>query len=152
MTENKIIETLDYLFEKFGIAVDWTTENVMPYVQELAEKIVTYKIVTNSTWILISVIIIIACCIYLKKMHTSYKQCEITKESNVLWKYYKGVYSGESVDLTDTGKATAWVMTFVFPFGFIAFICSFSSLLKWIFIPEIQLIEYVSNLVNYLQV
>ena len=28
----QIIEVLDYLFEKFGIAIDWTSENIMPYI------------------------------------------------------------------------------------------------------------------------
>ena len=31
---NKIIEVLDYLGEKIGLAIDWTAENIYPQVIE----------------------------------------------------------------------------------------------------------------------
>lgn len=37
---NTIIEILNYLGEKFNIAIDWTSENVVPYIQELFNKFV----------------------------------------------------------------------------------------------------------------
>lgn len=44
---NQIIEVLDALCEKFGIAIDWTSQNVMPYVQELMKKAVNYELWTS---------------------------------------------------------------------------------------------------------
>lgn len=147
MDKNAIIETLDYLFEKFGIAVDWTTENVMPYVEQLAEKIVTYNIVTNSIWLCVSVITIIVCCVGAKTLYTNYKQCVTEKKSNLIWEYDKRSWSGY-FDLTDFGCFLS-VLTLVFlVVGIIVFICSLASLMQWIFIPELQLIEYVGNLVS----
>lgn len=40
--ENKIIEALDLLCEKFGIAVDWTSENILPYAYELCLRYTHY--------------------------------------------------------------------------------------------------------------
>ena len=37
MFSEQIIEVLNALCEKFGIAIDWTAENVMPYLTDLAE-------------------------------------------------------------------------------------------------------------------
>ena len=147
MDKNAIIETLDYLFEKFGIAVDWTTENVMPYVEQLAEKIVTYNIVTNSIWLCVSVITIIVCCVWAKKLYTSYKQCVTKKETNLIWKYDKNSWS-EYFDLTGFGCVLSTLALFFSIVGTLAFICSFASLVQWIFIPELQLMEYVGNLVS----
>lgn len=44
---NQIIEVLNALCEKFGIAIDWTGQNVMPYVQELMKKAVNYELWTS---------------------------------------------------------------------------------------------------------
>lgn len=35
---DQIISVLDALCEKFGIAIDWTSQNVIPYIQLLAKK------------------------------------------------------------------------------------------------------------------
>lgn len=35
----EIIKILDHIGSKFGVAIDWTDKNVMPYLQELADKI-----------------------------------------------------------------------------------------------------------------
>ena len=34
----KIIKVIDALADKFGLAIDWTSANVMPYVQDLTGK------------------------------------------------------------------------------------------------------------------
>ena len=41
---SQFIEVLDALCEKFGIAIDWTSKNVMPYVTDLDARIITYEI------------------------------------------------------------------------------------------------------------
>ena len=45
--DNKIIETLDYLGEKIGIAIDWTAENVYPQVLNFMARYKTYEIVID---------------------------------------------------------------------------------------------------------
>ena len=52
---NTIIEVLNYLGEKFNIAIDWTSENVVPYIQELFNKFIQWEISTSIAWIIISV-------------------------------------------------------------------------------------------------
>ena len=51
------IEVLDALCEKFGIAVDWTSQNVVPYLTDLAVWIITYEILTSAVWIVIAAIL-----------------------------------------------------------------------------------------------
>ena len=42
---DEIIKVLDAICEKLGIAVDWTSENIMPYLEIIAEKVVRLELV-----------------------------------------------------------------------------------------------------------
>ena len=55
---SEIIEALDYLGEKFGIAIDWTSNNVLPYLQALVDKFIKWEISTSILWIAIAIFII----------------------------------------------------------------------------------------------
>lgn len=63
----EIIKTLDYIGEKFGLAIDWTSSNVMPYFTELCNKIVKYEICTSIIWIVIFAVAITLCVTYIRK-------------------------------------------------------------------------------------
>ena len=52
----EIIKVLDVLAEKFGLAVDWTSENVIPYLEQLCGKYVNYEIATSVVWLLLGII------------------------------------------------------------------------------------------------
>lgn len=47
----QIIEVIDSLCEKFGIAIDWTANNVIPYIETLCTKFINYEIYTSIFWI-----------------------------------------------------------------------------------------------------
>lgn len=53
---NEIIKVLDNLGEKFGIAIDWSSKNVFPYLQDLTKRIVNYEIMNHFIWIGVSII------------------------------------------------------------------------------------------------
>lgn len=57
---SEIIEVLDYLGEKFGIAIDWTSNNVLPYLQTLIDKFIKWEISTSIVWIVIATFVIVA--------------------------------------------------------------------------------------------
>lgn len=56
---NQIIAVLDAICEKFGIVIDWTASNIMPYLQDLCRRIVTYEIATSVAWIILQVVILL---------------------------------------------------------------------------------------------
>lgn len=56
-TSSQIIEVLDALCAKFGIVVDWTTTNVLPYAQDLCSRIVRYEIAKAIIFIVVSILI-----------------------------------------------------------------------------------------------
>lgn len=70
----EIIKVLNDLGERFGIAIDWTSQNVMSYLQDLASRYMTYNNLIAIIQIAISVILIIigiVCIIKLIKWRNS---------------------------------------------------------------------------------
>ena len=43
----QIIQVINALCEKFGIVVDWTSKNAIPYLEVLCKKLITYEIWTS---------------------------------------------------------------------------------------------------------
>ena len=41
---NEVITILNDLCAKFGIAIDWTADNVMPYIQDLGNRFISYTL------------------------------------------------------------------------------------------------------------
>lgn len=54
---NEIIEVLDYLCDKFGIAIDWTNQNIIPYLEQLFTKFIAWELSTSIAYIVIFAII-----------------------------------------------------------------------------------------------
>lgn len=61
---DEIIKILDYLGQKFGMAIDYTKENVMPEVTKLCEKYISWQISTSIVWIVIAAIAILIALIF----------------------------------------------------------------------------------------
>ena len=48
---DEVIKILEYLGQKIGVTIDWTSNNVLPYVQQLCEKFIAWEIGTSYAWI-----------------------------------------------------------------------------------------------------
>lgn len=91
----EIIKVLDALAEKFGLAVDWTSENVIPYLEQLCGKYVNYEIATSVVWLLLGII-----CLFVarqtfkltKEFIKKYKEND--KSDNDVWAIFSGVATG----------------------------------------------------------
>lgn len=58
MTFSKqFIEIMDDLAKRFGIIVDWSSNNVIPYLQGLSTRIINYEIYTSLTWMVMVLIL-----------------------------------------------------------------------------------------------
>ena len=51
----EIIKVLDELGKRFGIVIDWSNQNIIPYLQELLKRFICYRNITACIWILISI-------------------------------------------------------------------------------------------------
>ena len=54
----ELIKALTELANKFGIAIDWTSQNALPYAQELMNRIVKFEIATSIMYLVIGLMFI----------------------------------------------------------------------------------------------
>lgn len=71
----EVIKILDALAERFGIAIDWTQQNIVPYIQTLIAKYVGYEIATSVAWILICIVFIEIALAVVRKYHKKAIEC-----------------------------------------------------------------------------
>lgn len=50
---------LEKLAEQFGLALDFSKENVIPYLQQLAERVVRYETGTSIAWLIVGLILLV---------------------------------------------------------------------------------------------
>ena len=53
-------ELLEELGKQFGMIVDWSNSNVMPYLQDLSTRVVRYEFITSLCWTIVGAIVAIA--------------------------------------------------------------------------------------------
>ena len=51
----EIIKVLDELGKRFGIVIDWSNQNIIPYLQELLKRFICYRNITACVEIIISI-------------------------------------------------------------------------------------------------
>ena len=52
-----LIDVITYISDKLGVAVDWGSNNLVPYLQELGNKIVAYKENIAWMWVIVGIIV-----------------------------------------------------------------------------------------------
>jgi uncharacterized membrane protein YidH (DUF202 family) len=85
----ELANALTELANKFGIAIDWTSQNALPYVQELMNRIVKFEIATSIMWLVIGLIFIIS-------VHWMIKLVKIFQQKNKeqpyeVWDMWAGI-------------------------------------------------------------
>lgn len=78
----EIIKILDILAEKFGLAIDWTSENIIPYLERLCGKYVNYEIATSIIWLLIGIMCLILGRVLFKKAKRCFDKSDGMDEDN----------------------------------------------------------------------
>ena len=77
----QVIKVLDAVCDKFGIAIDWTSNNVIPYIQQLGNKIIIYDICSSIMWLVIGSAIPLTVAILIKKFLNK-KKLEVKESIN----------------------------------------------------------------------
>lgn len=133
MTFSKeIIDVLDYLCGKFGIAIDWTSENVMPYLESLCEKFIRYEVLTSIAWMAIIPAITLLVAIALSILHK--------KAKAVNWDdcYAETIFA-----------IVFWVLFAIMCLTSIIVVCTqVFDIIECYTVPEKTIFEYVNNLMK----
>lgn len=115
---NEIITILEYLCDKLGIAVDWTSQNILPYLQQLTEKFVRWEMCTSIAWIVIAAVVILVALTFL-------------------------IIDSASYGAIDDGILTVFVI--IAAIGLIIIGCQVFDIIECNVFPEKVLYDYISS-------
>lgn len=135
----EIIKVFDYIGEKLGIAIDYTQENVMPYLEDLWHRYITYEIINKVLGIIIGLIIMTVGIKILLKFFNSYKLSLKDELDGVF--YCKDLY-GKS--MTTGGILILTIGIALSIASVIMIICNISYIIELVFLPEKYVLEAIN--------
>lgn len=136
-------DVFNMLCEKIGVAIDWTQENIIPYVMELCKRFVVLNIVEEALWLVSSIIAVVIVGFLSKKIFEDYRKCADTGDDTFWWEKFLGDVSPR------IGTIFALVISgFVLLFELVMIPYSISELLKWAIVPEVQLIKEITSFIS----
>lgn len=119
---SQFIEVLDALCAKFGIIIDWTSQNVMPYLTDLATRLVNYEIWTSVAWIVILGVLFI-----------------------VVWKSTKNTRKDDSYG-NEGNWAFAWIVCGIIGIIFVVVACvEVFDIIRALTIPEVVIYGFLKR-------
>ena len=129
----QIIDVLEYLGEKFGVAIDWSSGTILPILQNLGHKYICWEISTSIAWLVIGVMFLIVGFITLKKATVAFKSfIDYDEESVGLYLY-------------------CFVSALCLLVGIIMICMQTFDIIKCYTFPEMQAFEYIQRLAARLQ-
>lgn len=137
-------QTIADLLSKFGItfdkSVNWTSETLMPYIQELIHRMQIYKIVTSSIGLFFTVSVCIFCVIFFKKIYSANKLVKRTREENFFFDKF-GDLNFIPVVISVICSALAFVL-------FILGIVWINTIISWLITPDTEFIRYLVKMLT----
>lgn len=122
LVSEQFIQVLDDLCKRFGIAIDWTNENIVPYITTLFEKFIRWEIATSIVWLVVWSLGFIICSVLVFK-----KGKQLIDE------------------LEDFGAVIFFFFVLIGMVCIVGVITQTIDIVTCMTFPEMQLIEYIQN-------
>lgn len=123
----EIINVLDYLCGKFGIAIDWTSENVMPYLEDLCGRYISYEIYTSIAWCSVFAVIVIV--------------------AGLVW-LITSIVDRHSHSVSDAQEVSCVIFFIFLVIGIFVWTTQAFDIIECYTIPEKTILEYLKQLMN----
>lgn len=127
---DQIIAVINDLCAKFGIAIDWTAENVLPYIEDLCARYIQFEIQTSIAWIILF--------------------AAITVFAGLVWAI-AGIVNAKSDynDIADiTSNIAMWVFWAFLCIGVIVSMVQVYDIIEALTIPEKTIVDYINSLIT----
>lgn len=131
---DEIIKVLDDLCDKFGIAIDYSSNNILPYLQDLLDRYTKYELTTSIIQLVVSCSILVVLIIINVKFDPYF--FELYDEEN------DGSYIELAIIL-----AICVVISFAYNIFTIPSIVD--NIITCITVPEKLIFEYLNNNLSY---
>lgn len=126
----EIIKVIDELGKRFGIVIDWSNQNIVPYLQELLKKFICYRNITACVWIIISIAMTISGVVMIRFLNKWIKSEDFNSD-----------YDNEGLAIV--GYAFS---IFIIALGIGLIIGNILGIVKNICMPEMVVYEYIKNI------
>lgn len=152
---NEIIKVLDNLAERFGVAIDWTAQNVMPYLQDLYGRIIDYRIMQLSIMYIISILgLIISLALFVKNYrdyNTVSKNIEkLEKNKKIVKLFWSGEhryeFSSNEPEMNFAGMVLSAIAGFLLTLSITSMFVNTFELIEIINIPEKYVLDMVQGM------
>lgn len=130
----EIIKVLNDLGNRFGIAIDWSSQNILPYLQDLMGRFIKLQNVTAIIWIIFSIIIVIISFVFI------YKSIKTTIKHSKEDPYYN-IWEDDFWHFMIITIFSS--LTFIF---FAVLMSNIFGVVQNIYTPELTVIEYIKNI------
>ena len=128
---SQFIEIFDHLCQKFGVVIDWSAQNVIPYITALCGRMTSYIIFKNVVLIFVFSGIFYLfwrftnpCCSKENKWDPDFQYCKSMNGSYVLGWVGRGIVTASSFGVSITALLT---------------------IIKCIYLPEFVIIDCLSS-------
>lgn len=128
----EIIKVLDELGKRFGIVIDWSNQNIIPYLQELLKRFICYRNITACVWIIISIAITISGVVMIRFLNKWRKSDNYDKD-----------YCSDDDMLAGMGYIFSIC---IIALGIGLIIGNMFGIVKNICMPEMVVYEYIKNI------
>ena len=125
----EIIKVLDELGKRFGIVIDWSNQNIIPYLQELFKRFICYRNITACVWIIVSIAITIGGVVMLRSLN----------------RWRKSDDYGDYDDDMLVGLGYIFSV-FIIASGIGLIIGNMFGIIKNVCMPEMAIYEYITNI------
>ena len=140
----EIIKVFDYIGDKLGIAIDYTKENITPYLTDLWNRYISYEIWFHIINIVIFLSLSIAAILIFRKYYISSKLVRKNEADGFFYDTYikTGYYNPTTeIELTGMGLIVLIIACVLLFFAPIFVVLDLKELAELIFIPE----KYILN-------
>ena len=136
--DKELCNVIDKIAEKIGVAIDWSSENVMPYIQDIMQRYRTKSIVENIIVMTVCAIIITICIIIAVKMTKGI----INGSQNMV----SSIWFDADCDVVSTFSIVTYAIILISLLISVMVLCSATGeLMEWLCVPEVKLLEVLKG-------
>ena len=138
ISEN-IIAVLDDVSKKLGIAIDWTSESVMPYLKDTADRIVQFELTTSIIWTILTAGLILVMALIGRHIYKMFKG----KNENSIFVDVVG-WNNSSTQLNPGAILMITVMAVFTTICIGIILAQINDIVQCCVLPERVVIDYIS--------
>ena len=140
----EIINVINCICDKIGIAIDWTADNVWPQVMDVLGRYRIMQLIVSAIWVVSYIGIIAIFAVLWTKAIAAHGRALKECKGNIWWDYSTYAKSVSANGVIPLIISSAFIGGLIL----MSLVESADEFLKWLLVPEIK---YIEMLKTYIQ-